>query len=102
MGVVDDRLVEQGRRVHHAEGVLEASMHGAGIHLVGPGQLADAPQPLEGGLLDDVSFPFGELDEPMHRAPDLVGAMWICHCLLPSSYHDARLKSNLCFDYWFV
>src|SRR5438552_12814134 len=73
------RTVEPGGDVYYTQRMLEASVHRPRIHLVRPSELADAAQPLESRLRDDFSLPIVQLDEPVHRAADLVGAMRICH-----------------------
>jgi hypothetical protein len=75
----DDRLKQHRRDVHDAEGVLEAGMHGAGVDLVGPGELADAAETLERGVIDDLTLPVVERDEPVNGATDLVRAMRVRH-----------------------
>lgn len=66
-----DLVEHPGRRVHHAQGVLEARVHRTGVYHLGPRELPDAPQPLEHGMVDDVPFPGAQLDEPVDGIADL-------------------------------
>ena len=63
--------------MHDAERVLKSGMHRAWIHLVCPGELSDAAEPLIGWLRDDLAFPIVERDEAMNRAADFVNSMGI-------------------------
>jgi hypothetical protein len=55
--------------------MLEAGVHRTGVNKVSPSKLPNSPQPLEGWLLDDFSFPVVNLDETMDWAADFVFAM---------------------------
>ena len=68
--VADNRVVQQRGRVHNPKRVLESCVHRARVNLIGPGQLPDAPQPLERRLGDDLLFPVVQGDKPMNRAAD--------------------------------
>lgn len=58
--------------MHHPKRVFESSMHGAGIQLVGPCELTDAPEALKHRLVNDRPLPVIGLDEAMDRATDLM------------------------------
>jgi len=58
--------------MHHAERVLEARMHRSGIDHVGPRELPDATQPLEGRMIYDVALEAVEGNEPVDRIADFV------------------------------
>jgi hypothetical protein len=64
--------------------MLEAGVHGSGVHVVSPGELTDAAEPLEGGLVDDLPFPVVDGDEPMDRAAEFEGTVLIGHSGSPT------------------
>ena len=54
--------------MHDAEGVFKSGMHRARVDLIGPGQLANAAEPLICGFLYDLPLPVIEGYESMNRA----------------------------------
>ena len=75
--VSDDRVIQQARRVHNAERVLETIVHGAGIDLVCPCELPNSAQPLKSGLSDDFPLPVIERNEAVDRTADFERAMQV-------------------------
>ena len=58
--------------MHHPQGMLEACMHGSWVHLICPGELANAPQPLERLLGYYRHLPVVGLYEAVHWTSNLV------------------------------
>lgn len=52
--------------------MFKSGMHCSGVHLIGPGELPDAPEPLKRRLADNIHFPVVGLNEAVYRATDLV------------------------------
>ena len=42
------------------------------IHVIRPAELANSPEPLKGGVVDDVSFPVVDFDKAVYRTPELI------------------------------
>jgi len=98
-----DYVVDAAGEVHHAEGVLEALVGGAGVDQVGERELVDVAQPLEGGGVDHRLLVVVVVDEDVDRVADLVDALGQPDQPPPGSLADrerSRFVTNVCSHSW--
>jgi hypothetical protein len=76
-------------QVHDAQAVLEAVVHGAGIDQVHEAQLADVPEALHPGMVDDAALGLVDDDRPVDGIADLVG---VRHGSVPTYICRGRRK----------
>ena len=58
--------------------MLKSRVHRTWVDVVSPGQLPDSSQPLKGWVVNDLSFPNVQLNEPMDWASKLVKSVGVC------------------------
>jgi hypothetical protein len=65
--------------MHDTQRMLKARVHGRWVDVIRPGELANPPQALKCGVVDDFPLPIVDRDEAVDGAAKLVSSVWVGH-----------------------